>query len=94
MNHSQNRNQFLLDLVADALFEVLGQKVIIQTERSLGGGCINHVKTGNKHWQLFSEVERQLCFGYFYSRSRKFAGIKKGCRRFSGYTPSICRKVG
>ena len=29
-------------MVADALSEVTGQKVFIQTEKSLGGGCINH----------------------------------------------------
>lgn len=38
----QNKNQLVCNLVADALSQVLGQKVIIQTEKSLGGGCINH----------------------------------------------------
>jgi fructosamine-3-kinase len=42
MSYFQNRNQSILDVVAFALSEVTGQKVIIQTERSLGGGCINH----------------------------------------------------
>jgi protein-ribulosamine 3-kinase len=38
----QDKNQLINNLVADALEEVLGQKVIIETENSLGGGCINH----------------------------------------------------
>jgi fructosamine-3-kinase len=38
----QNKTQLIRNLVADALSEVIGQKVIIQTEKSLGGGCINH----------------------------------------------------
>lgn len=38
----QNKNQLIGDLVANALSEVIGQKVIIRTEKSLGGGCINH----------------------------------------------------
>ena len=38
----QNKNQLIRNLVADSLSEVLGQKVIIQTEKSLHGGCINH----------------------------------------------------
>jgi fructosamine-3-kinase len=42
MAHFKNNNRLLEDLVADALSEVTGQKVIIQTEKSLGGGCINH----------------------------------------------------
>jgi fructosamine-3-kinase len=42
MIHFKNKNGLLQDLVTDALSEVLGQKVIIQTEKSLGGGCINH----------------------------------------------------
>jgi len=42
MVHFKNNNRLLPDLIADALFEVVGQKVIIQTEKNLGGGCINH----------------------------------------------------
>lgn len=42
MTHFKNKNGLLHDLVADALSEVAGQNVIIQTERNLGGGCINH----------------------------------------------------
>jgi fructosamine-3-kinase len=41
MVHFKN-NRLLQDLVTNALSEVTRQKVIIQTEKSLGGGCINH----------------------------------------------------
>jgi len=37
----QNKNQLIRNLVADALSKVKGQKVIVQTEKSLGGGCVN-----------------------------------------------------
>ena len=42
MVHFKNNNRLLPDLIADALFEVVGQKVIIHSEKNLGGGCINH----------------------------------------------------
>lgn len=42
MNYFQNKNRLLNVLVEEALSEVIGQKVIIQSDKSLGGGCINH----------------------------------------------------
>ena len=42
MIHFKNNNRLIQDLIVSVLSEVKGQKVIIQTEKSLGGGCINH----------------------------------------------------
>ena len=42
MNHFQNNNRLIWDLVGSALSEVAGTTIIIKSERSLGGGCINH----------------------------------------------------
>ena len=42
MNHFQNKHQLIHNLVASALTEKMVQKVIINSEQMLGGGCINH----------------------------------------------------
>jgi fructosamine-3-kinase len=42
MSYFQNRNQSILDVVASALSEVIGKTIVIHSEKSLGGGCINH----------------------------------------------------
>ena len=42
MNHFQNNNRLIWDLVGSALSEVAGTTIIIKSERALGGGCINH----------------------------------------------------
>ncbi len=42
MNYFQNRNQSILDLVASSLSEVISKAIVIHSEKSLGGGCINH----------------------------------------------------
>ncbi len=52
MNLFQNNNQLIFKMVASAISDKLGQKVMINSEHSLGGGCINHASklktsTGN-----------------------------------------------
>lgn len=42
MSYYKNRNQLVLDLVASALSAVIGKTILIHSEKSLGGGCINH----------------------------------------------------
>jgi protein-ribulosamine 3-kinase len=42
MVHFQSKNQPIHNLVTSALSEVIGKTIIINSERILGGGCINH----------------------------------------------------
>jgi len=42
MNFFQNNNQFKQTMVASAISDKIGQHIIIDSEHTLGGGCINH----------------------------------------------------
>lgn len=42
MSYFQKNNQLIQDLVTAALSEVTGKTIIINSGKSLGGGCINH----------------------------------------------------
>jgi fructosamine-3-kinase len=42
MVHFKNNSRLKHDLIASALTEVIGKTVVIHSEQSLGGGCINH----------------------------------------------------
>lgn len=42
MNFFQNNNQLKLNMVASAISDKIGQHIIINSEHTLGGGCINH----------------------------------------------------
>jgi protein-ribulosamine 3-kinase len=42
MVHFKNNNRLIRDLVTSALSDVIGKTIVIHSEQSLGGGCINH----------------------------------------------------
>jgi len=42
MVHFESKNQLINNLVASVLSEVFGKAIVINAEKTLGGGCINH----------------------------------------------------
>jgi fructosamine-3-kinase len=66
------------DLVADALSKVKGQKVIIQTEKSLGGGCINHAsKLETSAGNFFLKWNNNCAADIFIREAENLRELKK-----------------
>jgi fructosamine-3-kinase len=83
MIHFKNNNRLIQDLVADALSEVLGQKVIIQTEKSLGGGCINHAsKLETSAGNFFLKWNNDCAADIFIREAESLRELKKAAGDF------------
>ncbi len=79
----QDKNQLISDLVAGALSEVIGQKVIIQTEKSLGGGCINHTsKLETSAGNFFLKWNDNCAADIFIREAESLSELKKAAGDF------------
>ncbi len=79
----QNKNQLIGDLVTSALSDVTGQKVIIQTEKSLGGGCINHAsKLETNIGNFFLKWNNNCAADIFIREAESLRELKKAAGEF------------
>ncbi|HSO88666.1 MAG TPA: fructosamine kinase family protein [Draconibacterium sp.] len=79
----QNKNRLLNVLIEEALSEVLGQKVIIQSEKSLGGGCINHAsKLETNYGNFFLKWNDNCPADIFIREAESLKELKKAAGDF------------
>lgn len=83
MSYSQNRNQLVLDLVASALSEVIGKSIVIHSEKSLGGGCINHAsKLETNCGNFFLKWNNNCASDIFIREAESLKELKKAAGNF------------
>jgi protein-ribulosamine 3-kinase len=83
MNHFQNKDGMMQDLVTSALSEVLGQTIIIKSERMLGGGCINHAsKLETNAGNFFLKWNQNCPADIFIREAESLRELKKAAADF------------
>ncbi len=83
MISNQNNNQLILKIAASAISEQLGQPIVIHSERTLGGGCINNAsKLETSAGNFFMKWNTDCAADIFIREAESLRELKKATGDF------------
>ena len=79
----QNNNQLIFKMVASSISDKIGQQVIINSDRCLGGGCINHAsKLETSAGNFFLKWNSGCAADIFIREAESLTELKKAAGEF------------
>jgi fructosamine-3-kinase len=83
MNQFQNNKKLIFEMVAAAISDKLGQLVVVNSEHSVGGGCINHAsKLKTSTGDFFLKWNTDCAADIFIRESESLRELKKAAGEF------------